>query len=163
MENLIANLPQWIKSQTFWTALSAIFTGVGLGAIFFQIRGGIEQLRFDAWNKAQDLFTDKDFIKDRTWLLARQEKLDDVWLEEEKERAKQVCRKMDEFVRLAPFLGGRKKFLDNWYDPVGKSWRVLKPIVIEERKKTGFPTKWDAFEVCGEEALKRFPPTRTNG
>ncbi len=155
MENLFAILAQFIKSQTFWTAVSAIFSIAGWVTLIITIIVGIKQLRFDAWLKAQALFTEPGFTANRGWLYTRLDKLDRAWTEDEKNRAKQVCRQMDEFAHLAPFLGGRKKILEVWDDPVGKSWVILKPIIKEEQRLTGWATKWKAFEDLGEEALKK--------
>ena len=56
-----------IKSDTFWSALSALATLVGAAAILFAAR----QLRFEAWLKAQDIWVSNDFTVARGKLFAR--------------------------------------------------------------------------------------------
>ena len=56
-----------LKSDTLMSAISAIFTAIASGAIIFAIR----QLRFDAWLKAQEIFTDEKFTQARGKVFAR--------------------------------------------------------------------------------------------
>ena len=139
-----------LNSQTLWSALSAIFTLIGASGICFAAR----QLKFNAWLRAQEVFTDEGFIELRSWLFERQY----PWTEAEKPRAKEACRRFDEFAHLVPFLGltpsgGKKLALKFWADPIATAWRTLEPIVTEERTLTRWHDKWKAFEVLGREAI----------
>lgn len=138
-----------------WDMVSAIATALGTAAIFFAIR----QLRFEAWVKVQEIFTHPHFIKARATIFAR---LDDdgsrLWSADEKKAAMLVCRKMDELCRLVPYLGlvpwlGRRLALAVWDDPIGKAWFLVEPFVRAEQKK--WPTKWEAFEKLGGNAIDR--------
>src|SRR5438105_15665611 len=93
-----------IKSDAFWSAVSAIATLIGAGAILFAAR----QLRFEAWLKAMDIWVGKEFTDARTKLFTRLENPQPSLLPEEKELELFVCRRVDEFVRLAPYLGRRR-------------------------------------------------------
>ena len=133
-----------MKSDTFWSAVSALATLAGAAAIGF----AVWQLRFEAWLKAQEIWVSDDFTADRGKVFAR---LDHLQQEEEAVGLK-VCRRVDEFVSLAPYLGGRR-MLKVWGDPLAKAWLVLEPLVRKERERTAWPTKWDAFEKFGTKAL----------
>src|SRR5436305_686507 len=133
-----------IKSSTFWSAVGALATLFGVGAILFAAR----QLRFDAFLKAQDIWVAKEFREARRKIFARLDNLGAPWKPEDKSLALDVCRKLDEFVRLAPYLG-RRRMLAVWGDPLAKAWLVLEVRVSEERKTTGWSNKWDAFEKIG--------------
>ena len=145
-----------IKSDTFWSAVSALATLAGVGAILFAAR----QLRFEAWLKAQDIWVADDFRNARGKIFARLDDLRASWGPEDKNLGLIVCRKIDEFVRLAPYLG-KRKMLAVWGDPLAKAWLVLEPLVSEERKATAWPTKWDAFEKFGKKALRAQPHLQT--
>ncbi|MBK6431059.1 hypothetical protein [Candidatus Amarolinea dominans] len=158
MENICNTLTQTLGCEMLWSAISAIssclgaiFTGVAVFAIWLASK----QLRFDAWLKAQDVFTEEKFTETRRKVFARLDNLEKPWTEEEKLEAKQVCRRMDEFAHLARFVG-RKSLLEVWDDPLAKSWLVLEPIVKEEQKQTGWPNKWKAFQELGQEAVRNF-------
>jgi hypothetical protein len=58
-----ANLYSYIRE--LWSAVSAIATVVAAGGILF----AFFQLRFDAWLKAQELFTDEKFTSARGLIL----------------------------------------------------------------------------------------------
>ena len=109
-----------IKSDTFWSAVSALATLVGAAAILFAAR----QLRFEAWVKAQDIWVAKDFTVARGKLFARLDNLQAPWESEDKTLGLNVSRRVDEFVRLAPYLG-RRRMLAVWGDPLAKAWLVL--------------------------------------
>jgi hypothetical protein len=137
-----------IKSDTFWSAVSAVATLIGAGAILFAAR----QLRFEAWLKAMDIWVAKEFTDARTKLFARLENLQAPSQPDEKELELFVCRRVDEFVRLAPYLG-RRRLLSVWGDPLAKAWLLLEARVHDERVACNWPTKWDAFERIGRKAL----------
>ena len=144
--NFIWSLP-W---GTILQGLSAIATIIMVVGIFLAIR----QLRFEAWNRAQDLFVKKPFRDARGkvfgYLEPLSEKHDDG---EDQEYFKYVCEAMDEFCHLSKHVG-ESKFLSTWYDPIGKAWYLTKDWVKVEQDKTGWKTKWDAFETVGKKALK---------
>jgi hypothetical protein len=139
--------------------VSAIATAAATAAIFFAIR----QLRFEAWVKAQEVFTHGDFTDARGTIFARLDKDEDCewndgWSADEKRAAMIVCRKMDEFCRLVPYLGlvpwlGRRRALAVWDDPIAKAWFLLKPLVRAEQQR--WPRKWNAFQKLGSTALNR--------
>jgi hypothetical protein len=137
--------------QTFWGGVSAIASILGVIGIYIAAR----QLSFQAWLEAQRIFTAEDFVELRKWIIEK----DGVWDDPaaDKERAKDACRKFDEFARLIPYLGfpflGRRFALRIWADPIAKCWRSLERIVIEERDQTGAYRKWDAFEKLGRKAV----------
>ena len=137
-----------IKSDAFWSAVSAIATLIGAGAILYAAR----QLRFEAWLKAMDIWVGKEFTDARTKLFTRLENPQPFLKPEEKELELFVCRRVDEFVRLAPYVG-RRRLLSVWGDPLAKAWLLLEARVLEEREVCNWPTKWDAFERLGKKAL----------
>ncbi|MGD1156100.1 MAG: hypothetical protein ABSA41_09750 [Terriglobia bacterium] len=141
-----------IKCDTFWSALSALATLAGAGGIVFAAR----QLRFEAWLKAQEIWGSNDFTEDRRKIFARLDDLQASRAPGDKTLGLNVCRRIDEFVRLAPYLGQRR-MLAVWGDTLAKAWVVLEPLVSEERKATAQPTKWDAFERPGRKALSTRP------
>lgn len=141
-----------IRSETFWSAVSALVTLVGAAAIVYAAR----QLRFEAWLKAQEIWVANDFTVARGKLFARLDNLRGPWEPEDKALGLTVCRRVDEFVRLAPYVGQRR-MLAVWGDPLAKAWVVLEPLVSAERNATGWPTKWDAFEKFGRKALSARP------
>jgi hypothetical protein len=137
-----------VKSGTAWTALGAIATTLGAGAIVVAAR----QLRFQAYLKAQEIWTDVEFTAARGRVLARFDdgRLD--WTDGEEVEALNVCRRMDEFARLIPYLP-RKTALQVWGVPFARAWFVLRPVVDRERTKCAWPEKWCAFEELGRLAL----------
>lgn len=141
---------------TFWSAVSAIFTAIASIAIIL----GIRQLQFDAWLKAQEIFTDDDFVENRAKIFTRLSNPNQPWTDDEKKMAEKVCRKMDELARLVPFFGlfpfsRRKLFFDTWDDPLAKTWLVLKPVVKQEQERCKWPAKWKAFEELGQKAVNK--------
>ena len=143
-----------IQDETFWTAAGAVFTAVAAAAIVLAAR----QLKFDAWLKAQELFTKDDFRDARRIVMEECKGKDlNTWSSDQRQKGLLVCRRMDEFVRLSPFLGRtfllKSRMLDVWYDPIGKCWSVLEPLVREEQTK--WPEKWNAFAHLGKRAQDR--------
>lgn len=149
------NVPAFFSSEVFWTAVGSIATVVGVVAIVL----GIFQLRFEAWLKAQEIWTTREFTDARGRIFARLDSHNRDWTTEEEIEAHNVCRKMDEFAGLIPYLPKRTA-LRIWGVPFAKAWVVLEPLVAGERKKTGWPEKWHAFERLGRSALRRHPETR---
>ena len=141
-----------LKCDTFWSAVSALATLAGAAAIVFAAR----QLRFEVWLKAQDLWVSDDFTADRGKVFARLDNLRKPWTPEDEAVGLGVCRRVDEFVRLAPYLG-KGRMLRVWGDPLAKAWVVLEPLVRKERDRTAWQTKWDAFERLGTKALSARP------
>jgi hypothetical protein len=127
------------------------------------------QFRFQVWIKAQEKWTDPEFTKLRTRVFARLPGQD--WEPWENSVGMAACRRFDEFVRLAPYLGllpwmrcmGERRMLANWGKPIAKGWKILKPLVEAERKKwnSEWDEKWEAFEEMGEKASRSKPPSRT--
>jgi hypothetical protein len=87
-----------LESNTFWSALSAIFTLFALGGILVAIR----QLRFDAWAKTQEIFTNPTFTKARGAVFQCLDAPQKVYKYED---ALEVCRKMDEMAHLGSKMG----------------------------------------------------------
>ncbi|MFA6126364.1 MAG: hypothetical protein WC699_03575 [Bacteroidales bacterium] len=140
------------NSSNFWSALSAIFTGIAALAIILARK----QLRFDSWLQAQSLFTEETFLIARKEVYSLKGRDFKLWNDKEKEYAMLVCRKMDQLAHLVPFLG-KKRVLKTWDNPLAQSWMILKNFVINERgpNEANWLEKWIAFEKIGEEAVKR--------
>lgn len=141
----------------FWTAVGAIATVLTFSAVFFAAR----QLQLEAWLKAQEIFTKDDFTKAMGKVFSHLSNDSSRWEQEDQEAGLIVCRGMDEFCHLAPYFGftkseGEKKVLDVWDDPIGKSWVLLEALVMKERKKVKWNTKWNAFDDLGRKAFLRF-------
>ena len=109
------------------------------------------QLRFDAWLKAQEIFTDINFVEARRALFAR---LKDSKAPCTDDQIALVCRKMDELARLIPALD-EARALQTWDDPFAKAWFLLRDLVEAERKTTGWQQKWDEFQKFGEKAQQK--------
>lgn len=139
-------------SSTFWSALSAIFTGIAAFAIFMAKR----QLKFEAWLKAQDLFTEKKFVDARGVVYSLKGRPYNSWSTDETENAMLVCRKMDELAHLIPYLG-KKKVLDVWDNPIARTWSILEDFIKYERSpsKANWQQKWFAFENIAKKAINR--------
>jgi hypothetical protein len=143
---------EFIKSDTFWSALTTLATFAGVFAILYAGK----QLRFEVWVKAVDIWSSKEFTDHRRAIFRRLDDLQAPWAQEDKDRGLEVCRRIDEFVRLAPYMGQRR-MLGVWGDGIAKAWVVLKPLVTEEREATAQPTKWDAFQKLGRKGLGTRP------
>ena len=146
-------------SGTFWSALGALATAAGAIAILYTAK----QLRFQAWVKAQEIWTSERFTIERGKIFSRLDTLPALWTPEDKGIGLDIYRQTEEFVRLAPFFTlapffaryfGERQMQAVWGDGFAKTWVILAPLVIEERKKTAQPTKWDAFEWVGKDALR---------
>ena len=157
---------QWI---TFWTAVGAVAMVLGAIATSAAVLGiliAARQLRFEAWLKAQEVWVQKDFVRARGRIFSHITKPHD-WDADDQEAALEVCRRMDEFCRLAPYFSftesrGDEIVLDVWHNPLGKSWLLLQPLVVTERDVVEWQTKWDAFEHLGKAAAGRLTDdTRT--
>jgi len=144
-----------VKSDVFWSAVGAVATVVGAIAIFF----AVSQLRFEAWLKAQEIWTAREFTQARGRVFARLDSGNTEWTEKEEDEAFDVCRKMDEFAGLIPYLPKRTA-LRIWGVPFAKAWLILAPVVDKERAKCAWPDKWHAFERLGRSALASHPEVR---
>ena len=138
--------------STIWEAVGSVATVVGAGGIGF----AVYQLRFDAWLKAQEVFTSDEFVKARTAIFAHFDDPVQPWPDPHSEDAKKVCRKMDEMAHLLPFVG-RQKMLRGWSNPIAKAWLLLEPTVNEDRRTSHWDEKWKAFAELGAEAVRRNP------
>lgn len=139
------------RFSTFWTAFGALFTAIGALAVIFAAR----KIDFNAWVKAQEIYTHPDFTAARRVVLLRyRQDRATPWSQPDRDQALHVYRKMDEFARIIPFLR-RRLVLKIWYDPIGKCWDVLESIVQQERRDCEWPEKWSAFEDLGIKARKR--------
>jgi hypothetical protein len=134
--------------------LLVIVIGVGEFIAFLELRYVARDRDFHTWLKAQDVWTEKEFVKRRGVIFKRLDNLNAPWSDEETNEAKETCRKMDEFAHLAPFLGV-KKVLSVWDDPLAKAWVVLREIVEKERETTKWREKWIGFSTIGQEALDK--------
>jgi hypothetical protein len=146
---------QW---STFWTAVGALATVAAVFTILFAGR----QLRFDVWVKAQEIFVGGSFVRARTRVFRHLKQPDLNWDADDQEAGMEVCRRMDEVCRFAPYFSftrsrGQKAFLDAWGDPLGKSWALLEPLVKAERDFVGWQKKWNAFQQLGSIALNQLP------
>lgn len=147
--------------EVFWVALTAIASVITAIATVFAsviIFFARKQLRFDAWIKAQEIYTNETFLKARTELFKC---LDDKEATCTVEQAMEVCRRMDELAHLARFLG-KCMVLKYWGRPLAQAWHLLGvPLVKKERELTKNPAKWEAFEKLGEKALKAHPDVKS--
>jgi len=158
MANLLSILDTIFKSD-YWAAVAAIFTAVASIGVVLVIR----QLRFDAWDKMQKLFTGPDFVESRGLIYKRldlEDPVNEPWEDEQKEAALEVCRRFDELAHLVPYLSlssyhAKRLALKTWDDPTGKSWAIVKKVVKEEQKNCGWSHKWKTFENLGEQALRK--------
>lgn len=107
-----------------------------------------------AWLKAQQVWIEPIFREGRGFIFARLRDPKKSWLDSERAEAKEVCRRMDEFAHLVPYLS-LMKVLDIWDDPIGKAWLVLEEVVRDERESSAWATKWKGFETLGTEALAK--------
>lgn len=92
---------------------------------------------------------------DRTVYWPLLEEIVSKWSAIEAEKAREACRRMEDFVRMASYWEKQGKVLETWDDPIGKLWLVLEPFVESERTLVGWPTKWHDFELYGKAALIR--------
>lgn len=134
--------------------LLVIVIGVGEFIAFLELRYVARDRDFHTWLRAQEVWTERKFVKRRGAIFKRLDDLSASWGDEETNEAKETCRKMDEFAHLAPFLGVRK-VLSVWDDPLAKAWVVLREIVEKEREITEWPQKWIAFSTIGQKALNK--------
>ena len=141
-----------MDATTFWTMVGSLASLAGATAIGLAVR----QLRFDAWLKAQEIFTDEHFVNSRGAVFARFDDSQNPWPEVRGADALRVCRRMDEMAHLAGGVG-RDKMLDVWGNPIAKAWLLLKPTVEFERTQSRWDNKWEAFKALGEEAVRRHP------
>lgn len=146
-----------LKSEVFWTAVSALATVAGVVGIF-QAR---KALRFEAWQKAQEIWTAPEFTEARGRVFARLDTKNHNWSPDEEREALQVCRKMAEFAGLIPYLP-RRTALRIWGIPFAKAWFVLEPVVQKERTRCAWSDKWDVFEQLGRSALAKHPEVSKN-
>ncbi len=130
--------------NTFWAAFGTLAIWAAVG-----------QLWFNAWVKAQDIFTSACFVKARTAVFAH---FDDPGQRPDPNSydAMMVCRKMDEMAHLVPFLG-QKKVLREWGNPIAKAWLLLEPTVKGERERSHWDGKWRKFERLGRNAVRQNP------
>ena len=155
---MMATVARWIldniiTSGTFWSAAGAVATMVASVAIF----QAAKQLRFDAWLKAQEIFTDREFVAARTTVYGHLPKPTETWSPTDLDAGLLVCRQMDQLCHLQEFLG-RKRILDTWANPLATSWALLKWLVVQERQRASWAKKWSAFETLGEAAIQAMEP-----
>jgi len=145
----------WTAVGAIATAVAAIATVVATGGIFWAVR----QVRFTAWLKAQEIWTAQAFTEARGRVFARLDTGNTQWTQADETEALQVCRKMDEFAGLIPYLP-KQTALRIWGVPFAKAWLVLEPVVGRERTKCSWDDKWDAFAKLGRAALASHPDVR---
>jgi hypothetical protein len=149
--------------EVFWAAFGAIATAVAaIAAVVgsYTVYLAVRQLRFDAWLKAQEIWTTKPFTEARGHIFAHLDgHTPQEWTNANESEALEVCRRMDEFARLTPYIR-KKTVIRVWGSPFAKAWLVLEPVVKRERAKCEWPDKWQAFEHLGLAALKKHPELR---
>jgi hypothetical protein len=109
---------------------------------------------FEAWNKAQEIWTRPAFRELRSKVFERLRDSSIPWTQQDVTEGKEVARLMDEFAHLSQFLS-EGVMIDTWDDPLAKAWIVLEPIVKEERAKQDWAEKWRRFEEMGQKALAK--------
>jgi len=134
--------------STVWTAIGAIATVFAAGGILLALK----QMRFDAWLKAQEIFTNDEFVKARTFVFSHFDNPKDPWPEIKGENEKTVCRKMDEMAYLKGAIGCKKMFRV-WGHPIAKAWLLLEPTVNTDRITSHWDEKWCTFAAVGRKAV----------
>ena len=111
------------------------------------------------WINLQKIFTEDKFTEARSNVFKSLDtdisELSNNDINDLKENIKIVCRKMDEFCHLKSFFW-KRKIIKYWWNPVGKAWGLLQPVVRLEREETRWPKKWEAFEYMGNKCLPMF-------
>jgi hypothetical protein len=152
-----------VSPEVFWAAFGAIATAVAaIAAVVgsYTVYLAFRQFQFDAWLKAQEIWTTKQFTEARGHVFARLDShASEEWTKTDELEALEVCRRMDEFARLIPYIR-RKTVLRVWGSPFAKAWLVLEPVVKRERDKSEWQEKWQAFEHLGLAALDKYPDVR---
>jgi hypothetical protein len=87
-----------LTDATFWSAFGTIATGVAA----FGILLARKQLQLEAWLKAQEIFTRKEFTEARGNLFQQLENRQQTWTEPQRAEARLVYRKMSELADLVP-------------------------------------------------------------
>ncbi len=136
--------------STVWTAIGAIATVLAAGAIFLALK----QLRFDAWLKAQEIFTNDEFVDARTLVFSHFDNPKTPWPELECKNAKKVCRKMDEMAYLKGAIGCKRMFRV-WGHPIAKAWLLLEPTVKKDRETSHWDEKWCTFAAVGGKSVEK--------
>ena len=135
--------------------LLVIVLAIGEIIAFVGLWHAAKERKFHCWLRAQELWTEQSFREARGRVFQRLRNPNAPWTEKEKDEAKDVCRRMDEFAHLAPYLGTRT-VLDTWDDPLAKAWVVLEQVVNEEQTgEAHWSVKWSAFAEIGREALAK--------
>ena len=115
----------WNTTASIINAVAAIFA---LSAVVYAAR----QLRFNAWLKAQEIFTADAFVDARTNVFGHFNDGNDPWPQLRGKDGMLVCRKMDELARLQGFVS-EERMLKSWGNPIAKAWLLLEPTLVEER------------------------------
>jgi hypothetical protein len=89
-----------LTDATFWSAFGTIATGVAA----FGILLARKQLQLEAWLKAQEIFTRKEFTEARGNLFQQLENRQQTWTEPQRAEARLVYRTMSELADLVPVL-----------------------------------------------------------
>ena len=134
--------------DTFWSATGAVATVIAIGAIIAAYR----QLKFEAWNRCQEIFTENTFFENRKRLFERLQNQNRPWSRYDLRAAIQVTGKMDELCRLSRFFG-KRQMIRVWGNPIAKSWAFTSGIVILERTRTHWDDKWNSFERLGTKSM----------
>jgi hypothetical protein len=134
--------------------LLVIVLGIGEILAFSELRHMGREEQFQSWLKAQEVWTQDHFRDGRGKIFQRLHSGATAWTEQERQEALEVCRKMDEFAHLLPFLG-IERALDVWDDPLAKAWIVLEQVVKDERDRSRWQTKWKGFEAIGRKASEK--------
>ena len=137
-----------------WDVVTALATVAGCWTIWYAGR----QLELQAWLRVQELWTNKEFRSGRMKLYKRLEVRNEKWTDPEREEALEVCRKLDEFAALVPYLK-RHEALRIFGVPFSSCWLVLKEVVDDERSskpgRANWPEKWKPLERFGNASLKK--------
>jgi len=150
-------IKQIINNQTFWTAITAIFTAL----ISFSIVIAIIQYNYSVWRKAQNIYTNKKFFIARKKILSYFDIPNNIPLEESElkkvmKEAILVCQRMDELAGLKQFYF-KKKIIKYWGIQMGKSCLILENFINDERKHN--KNKWDNFVDIAKKSIKKYNVT----
>jgi len=133
-----------------WEAIGAVASAVGSFGIII----AVIQFRASAWLKAQEIFTNPEFVNARTNLFSiidsKTKDIQDVSNEDKI----LICKKMDEIAHLR-FAIGPWKTIKTWGNPIAKAWKLLEKFVEDTQGNEHWEDKWKSFSKIGKHAIRR--------
>jgi cbb3-type cytochrome oxidase subunit 3 len=101
-----------------------------------------------AYKAAYDILQDQEMRVARLYVFENlEQKTYADWTPEDKEIAGRVCQAFDGVGQMVRNKMLPEKYIvDHWAAPLRKIWPILRPLVIETRKKRNYSKNWDDFE-----------------